>query len=83
MAVNSISKYSRILIIQFAQHQIGTKILNIPDFRWSLYWPKFLQVIFVTATILLRGVLQLDIFFLCWFRVLIWVFWSLHRWWSS
>jgi len=53
--------------------------------KHHLHWPKFLEVIFcygphTWALQHIRGVIQLDISFICWFRVITWPssYWFLH-----
>ena len=55
--------------------------------RWYLYWHEFLQVIFCYCSYtwdvqLIRGVFDLDIVFICWFRIIrvLFVVWSLYSW---
>ena len=66
---------------------------NYQKFRiiWRyLSWPKFLPIIFcycsfTWAVQLIRGVVHLDISFICWFRIIFCVFWSSYSWrsWQS
>ena len=71
--------YSKILLIWLIWDQTGVDCWIFWIISQYLYWPKFLQLIicycsYTNAMQLTRGMFRLYISFLCWFRVILYVF---------